>query len=42
MLENELKEAILSKLVVINKDSIDKYAIPALLKIIEKYYDKKP
>jgi hypothetical protein len=42
MIEEELKQAIMSKLVIVNKESIDKYAIPELLKIINKYYDKKP
>lgn len=40
-IEKDLKAAILSRLVIINKESIDKYAIPEIIKIIEKHYDKK-
>jgi hypothetical protein len=35
-LEKAIKAAILSRLVVLNKDSIERYAIPEILKAIEK------
>lgn len=40
-LEKQIKAAILSTLVVVNKESIEKYALPAIMKAINQSPEKK-